>query len=561
MKKRIIIFSILGIILFLLPLAVNAEAYLKYNYEVGWAIEDGQLYYRDSNKTKVTGDIRIDQIVYSFADDGHLKHMDGFIHVILGNEYIMQTYYIDLNDNLATGLTTINGDTYFFDENNYYMLTGCIEINGKNYLFAPNLVKNAWRYDYYADKDGIVDKTPGYRKIDDDMYYFDENGKCVSGFVEIDGEMHLFTHTGGPSADYRPYEQRGWVNDSGFLYYFDLNTGVMATGNKEIDGISYTFYNDGVLKVQNDIEYVDGMFQAFDNNSRLKYSGVIYSSDGNTYYVDSGVHSSYIQLNSGWSNIRGRWFYRYEEGGWPCGVYDIYDSANDTSTPYVFSKSGELMTGWTKIGSNYYLADSNGHAVLGWVYSGGKWYYLRESWETEFDQYGSMATGWEYIYPYWYFFDNNGAMCTGWQLINDKWYYFSNSGFMVTGWVNLGSSWYYMDQSGEMCTGWICVDNNWYYLNSDGSMVTGWKKINNRWYYMNADGTMLTGWLSSGNHWYYFNSSGAMVTGWYEEKKGNTSAWYWFDDNGAMVTGWKEINGQWEMFDTNGVWLYTWNGN
>jgi hypothetical protein len=27
-----------------------------------------------------------------------------------------------------------------------------------------------------------------------------------------------------------------------------------------------------------------------------------------------------------------------------------------------------------------------------------------------------------------------------------------------------------------------------------------------------------------------------------------------------MATGWQKIDDQWEMFDKNGPWLYSWNG-
>lgn len=47
------------------------------------------------------------------------------------------------------------------------------------------------------------------------------------------------------------------------------------------------------------------------------------------------------------------------------------------------------------------------------------------------------------------------------------------------------------------------------------------------------------------------------LTGWIK----NDNAWCYFDDSGAMATGLNEINGKWEMFSDNGVWLYTWQGN
>ena len=546
MKKIIVVlFIVIGIALISIACGENS----------GWTIEDGRLYYYYEDGSKAVGDIRIGRILYSFASDGHLKHTGSTNYTSLGN-----VVYVDDNDNLAIGWINIGEDKYYFGTD-YYAANGLTVIDNKTYLFSDGKLLNTpgWNGCYYIDKNGELDLTPGYRKIEDEgiWYFFDDSGCSVNGFIEINGEIHYFSNgPGAPSASKGGHpERRGWTNTP-WYYYFDLQTGVMKTGDQIIDGFSYHFYDDGVLQVQNDIAYVDGAFRGFDNNSRPISNGSVTSSDGNTYTFSYGT----LVLDKGWTNIRGKWFYREEAGGYEPTVLMpwVYNSETDTYSQYLLNKYGEMVIGWLKVGSNYYLADENGHPYFGWVYKDGIWYYFRLYWEDDKSE-GSMVVGWEKIDEEWYYFDKNGAMCTGWQLIDDSWYYFDSTGKMCTGWVSSGNTWYYLDQSGAMLTDkWIEDQGKWYYFNNDGSMQTGWLQIDDKWYLLKASGEMTTGWANSGGVTYFFKESGAMAANeWIEEK----SKWYWLDKDGAMATGWKEINEQWEMFDDNGAWLYTWGVN
>ena len=271
-----------------------------------------------------------------------------------------------------------------------------------------------------------------------------------------------------------------------------------------------------------------------------------------TGWVTDGGAWYYLQpsgaMATGWINDGGIWYFLNADGSW------------DASATQGDSSQSSDTDGWQEVSGNWFYYE-NSQTVTGWKSIAGAWYF--------FDTSGTMATGWVSDGGKWYYFDASGAMTTGWVSDGGKWYYFDASGAMTTGWVSDGGKWYYFDASGAMTTGWESISGTWYYFKSSGAMATDWVSDGGKWYYFDASGAMTTGWKSINGTWYYFRSSGAMVTGWFEDKEAENklpanqrkALWYWFDNNGQMASGWKEINGQWEMFDNSGVWLYTWDGN
>ena len=201
--------------------------------------------------------------------------------------------------------------------------------------------------------------------------------------------------------------------------------------------------------------------------------------------------------------------------------------------------------GWNQEDGVYYYVQKDGSRAVGWLQDQNKWYYM--------DSSGAMQTGWQKIGGRWYYFDSNGEMQTGWQKSSGQWYYFDSSGAMQTGWQKSNGKWYYFAGSGVMQTGWQKDGNEWYYLDDGGEMQDEWQKIDGKWYYLGLDGTMRKGWQKIDGSWYYFASSGAMQTGW----KQLGENWYYFRPSGEMVKGSETIQGQTEIFDSNGVWQYS----
>ena len=232
---------------------------------------------------------------------------------------------------------------------------------------------------------------------------------------------------------------------------------------------------------------------------------------------------------------------------------------------YYYFRDGDMVTGWVRSGSWYYLDPDNYYMVTGWNQIEGSTYYFTES--------GSMVTGWKQIAGAWYYFENSGAMAKNWKKLGNKWYYLErDSGAMLTGWYTDGDKEYYLASDGAMTTGWKKIDDSWYYFAESGALTKGWKSIGGKWYFLDSEGKMVTGLMRDGSVWYYFESSGAMATGWkkidgdwfYFESSGamktgwlkSGSDWYYLETYGVMVTGWKQIEGSWYYFYDNGIMAY-----
>lgn len=159
----------------------------------GFINYNGNIYYSDREKGKITGEFTINGIKYRFdkygcQQTGMQKFSDG-------------TRYYDQNGKAIKGFLNLNGNTYYFDSS-YLMKTGWQTVNGKK---------------YYINNQGIV--QTGFQTISEKKYYFDKSGIM----------------------------QTGWQTVGGKKYYFDKN-GVMYTGWQKIDDKYYFLGQDGALQ-------------------------------------------------------------------------------------------------------------------------------------------------------------------------------------------------------------------------------------------------------------------------------------------------------------------------
>ena len=221
-----------------------------------------------------------------------------------------------------------------------------------------------------------------------------------------------------------------------------------------------------------------------------------------------------IALPGSWAYQNGKWWWRYEDGGWP---------------------------------SNCFLT------------IGGAEYY--------FDSEGYAATGWRYLSDGWHLFSGSCAHLKGWAAIGSHWFYLDEtSGLMKTGWVLVNHNWYYLDLSGAMQTGWLFLDNTWYWLEPSGLMATGFKLVNGALYHFSQSGSMSTGWFVDDGTWYCANATGAIRAGWFYYG----SNWYWLDpnNNGAMLLGFQTVNGSIYYLDPDSggalecnAWIFSQDGS
>lgn len=146
-------------------------------------------------------------------------------------------------------------------------------IGGKTYTFDSNGVRS----ESYVNNDGVlVDPSKSGWILVDEVWFYYENGKPVTG-------LRTLSYSGGSGKFY--FDEYGEMQ-VGFVYievngrelevYFDEEVGYMVTNTiREIDGVTYRFFNDGTYE-ETDGEYVS------DDEDSDDLDG-----DDNDYYDDT----------------------------------------------------------------------------------------------------------------------------------------------------------------------------------------------------------------------------------------------------------------------------------
>ena len=183
-----------------------------------------------------------------------------------------------------------NNTTYFLTSLNpkTVVITGRMEyFNERMQECLPNTEVYATKTDSAAVVAEFTDEAltatyekiePEWNEIDGEEYYFDSNGRTMSGWQEIDGKTYLF--------NYKGVMQTGWQKTDGKWYY--LNTsGAMQTGWQKVDGKWYYLNTSGAM--QTGWQKINGKW----------------------YYLNtSGV------MQTGWQKINGKRYYFNASGVW-----------------------------------------------------------------------------------------------------------------------------------------------------------------------------------------------------------------------------------------------------
>ena len=484
----------------------------------------------------------------------------------------------------VVGLAEINGDKYFFDEYGR-MQTGIIKDYKSNKI-------------YYAESNGVLSNYKGWKKIDDEWYYFNGNGTLKTGWLSLGGKRYYLNDQDGNmvigalAIEGKQYyfnsngeliKKTGWLKgknlETGGIcwYYFDeegnLQKGFMATG---VQNVKQKDGNYKLMLFSENGKFIDkaGWYEVKDSsndsswyyinsdytlatglkeiNNKLYYfdpdSGMMISNKLQEVVMKDGSKKDYYFNNNGVALINNEGWQSQKENNKIMWQYlkneqPVSGLQEINGKTYYFNENTSYMeTGVVDTGKGIYLFDDNGAKVnkTGWIQNKGHWYYLNNDSTVKRDWLNSGYS--------WYYLNDNGIMATQWKKVNDYWYYFGSNGAMQKDWKEINSNWYYLRNDGIMTTQWEKVNNYWYYFGSNGAMQKDWKEINNNWYYLRDDGIMATQWEKVNNYWYYFGSNGAMQKDWKEINNN----WYYLRDDGIMTTQWNKINDYWYYFNDDG---------
>ena len=465
----------------------------------------------------------------------------------------------------VVGLAEINGAKYFFDEYGR-MQTGIIKDYKSNKI-------------YYAESNGVLSNYKGWKKIEDEWYYFNGNGTLKTGWLSLGGKRYYLNDQDGNmvigalAIEGKQYyfnsngeliKKTGWLKGKNLetvgicWYYFD-EEGNLQKGFRNIDGVNYYFTENGFMAtgVQN-VKQKDGNYKLmlFSENGKFIDKAGWYevkdsSNDSSWYYINSDY-----TLATGLKEINNKLYYFDPDSGMMISnkLQEVV-MKDGSKKDYYFNNNGVALInneGWQSQKENnkimwQYL--KNEQPVSGLQEINGKTYYFNEN--TSYMETGVVDTG-----KGIYLFDDNGAKVnkTGWIQNKGHWYYLNNDSTVKRDWLNSGYSWYYLNDNGIMATQWKKVNDYWYYFGSNGAMQKDWKEINSNWYYLRNDGIMTTQWEKVNNYWYYFGSNGAMQKDWKEINNN----WYYLRDDGIMATQWEKVNNYWYYFGSNGAMQKDW---
>lgn len=562
-----------------------------YNYYANYLISsDGTVvstpgwYTVDANFVYVTDDW---SVAYGWIqDEGQWYYLDPYLcNSDFVFDYDTDALYIA---NASGAVQRVTADGW------YQVLADFVYVRG------GTLVCNAWIYDggYWYYMYGYQMATDTIVKIDEKLYYFDNNGHmCSGGWIYDTNSDWLYAYADGTLA----------TGLSGG-YYFNDNYGTMLTDTTiYLEGYPHIVSHNGVLTAANygwncvdnkwyyvddDGEFVDygtrlinGAYYVFSNSvmkTNVRYDGYYYGSDGARI--------------CGWIYWKGDWYYADPDNN---GSTYNYGKTTIGGVEYCFTSSKLLINGVILYDDELISTNSSG-VIVSTTKADNGWFYENDNGygRLYFKQNGTYYNGWygDYYLSYGqlmvntsyyindknYYFDKNGlcaynrwieldygddtiyylyAKADGtlayneWLCINGTWYYFSTE-YMVTGkhYISTKEGWNLFAENGAWlgkaatyADGWVLENNNWYY-SQNGEFVTGGLYIDGVWYYLSYYDGMLTNdfaMLYDSNYneaIYYYTASGARAnyTGW-QFINGN---WCYFNSDNTVTRGWITVNGQ-----------------
>ena len=524
-------------------LNANADGSLRVNT---W-VYDGTYwhYYGSDGKMYQSGLYEIAGVKYYFTD-GNMVTSD----IVKVNN---QIYVADANGYLTSAPKTgwiLAGSDYYYVKNGT-LLSGypAIEkINGAYYAFDYNgkMYANGEYQEYRsatcrARADGSLYVSQWYQAVNGNWYYYGEDANRVTGMVKINGASYLFNPDGilkingvvQSSGKYYLADENGiWVQTPGWvlkggIWYYVQSDGSLYQGILKDGG--YTYYMNPRMVTNSEWEVIDGIPYTIDASGHVSMVLDGFYNNGllnNLYYIADGKSAE-----EGWKQINGSTYYFQK---------DVLEDAH-------WALSGGIY----RIENKYYRFNSDGTlAVDGWYLdSDGKWYY---SYET-----GELATGDVSLNGTVYHFADDGELKTGILVENGTCSLYSDDGTLLEtgssqGWNLLGGNYYYLKGNSLLTNGsYKLADGKWYSFDKDGRMKANLQD-SVRWY--GESGAAQTGWLRVGETWYYASEVDGML---YKGLHVIDGVTYYFDGEGAMQTGRVVVGSNILTFDGNGGMIAT----
>lgn len=393
-----------------------------------WKTIDGKLYHLEPsiNRTYKNGGRSYTDTVREEVDiiDHGVRTKTDKIKRIIGDNY-SNLYYLDENNDFYIGHllpentdltkieeTVIQSDNKFYafnrtsslSETSPLTVSKTLVYNKKAYLIDDKGVAtetkltnrfehdDAWNW-YYFDNEGKA--VTGLHSIDNVTLYFDKEGKQAKGrLVEIDGQTHYFDRDSGAMWTNRTLELNGIryvIDQNGYVtmnkpgqfiqdrdgdWAYIKENGQLATGLQIINHQKYYFDPTG-KQAKGKRLLLDGKYYFFDKDTGAMFVNKFhetgdYFSKKYTYFGEDGSQIF------GWATIDGKRVYFKEDG------YQVRNDRHKIGDfDYFFKKDGSMLSDDIDGDYKYYYADKDGHLQFGWVNHNNETYYISPPWGAE----------------------------------------------------------------------------------------------------------------------------------------------------------------------------------
>ena len=517
--------------------ALNTNAFTRENYKfIGWntaADGSGATYADEGAILELTGDMTL------YAQ---WQFWNGWFTDVKGKQY-----YED-GKLQKTGWTVIDGNTYYLDTETGYAATGIKPLTPKGATEEARCVfdadgvfqKNVTGV-YTVDTDtywlisGIIEEYAGLKRVDVGTggqthyhyYYFGEDGKAVKN-----GDYQVVKNNRLPLPCYKyRFDDNGVIihdedtskngicegDGSKFNYIDGVKVGEgLIRGEDEKLYYARTSTGEIVMGRSHWVAKTNGIYSLepgwydFDADGVMQINGFVTVGDDTYYYKDCKLVKGFTKIGDDYYLFNARSGKMYKNADmWVAGNndYGIAGGMHHFGADGVMQIDGfvrvgndtyyyanrELVTGFTKIGEDYYLFNGNS----------GKMYKDANMWVPAND-YG--------VKPGMYYFDADGKMVvpnleTGVRKIvtEDGNLYFTIDGArMYNGLYELDGEYYYARANGQ-----LVVDNVAYI---DATPLTG--EDSEGWYGFGEDGKLImTGFVTGGDKYTYYYNNGKRAKG------------------------------------------------
>ncbi|MDW2799631.1 cell wall-binding protein [Clostridium boliviensis] len=300
---------------------------------------------------KATGWVEEDG-TWKFYEEGDYAATDSWKKY--GNDW----YYLNEDGEIATSQEI---DEYYVDETGKRVSNYWVSVTNDSYWDSPDSPENYWHY-YGKGGEAVVSK---WQKINDNWYYFDDQGQMLTGKVEIEGSTYYLgdENDGAQKTGWFQLESVDENSENEFAWFYFDKDGTMLTDkvDKKINGNYYTFVNGEMQTGWYKLPVTATPSEAAENTDNNTFLAAGYQ-----YYDESGARVD------GWKEIEGiegisaegeqHWFF-FKDGA-PYFAEKGIEIFTVNSEKYGFNTKGEMQTGLEVVTlkdgntANYYFADN-----------------------------------------------------------------------------------------------------------------------------------------------------------------------------------------------------------